>query len=775
MSHLGAAAQRAARSRPFMPAFAKAAAPLALLMAAQPAAADNPRLELVELRLEGRDVEALAFLQSFREEQPRQARALGFDYAAGRLAELLGRLDVADEAYAAALGNPQALVPFARYRLALRQYDIRHPEVAAGLAATALGKRPPAGLAEPLTSLLVRSIAEGGDCRLLAGLQREPLPEALKRRLRLAAAGCVGADDREEGLQSLLELLAERTDDLAALEAARLVGAWTSPQELDAEAAGDVGAALHAHREFALAIPWLEHAVDEGRGRQVAEHRYLLARAHFWRGRYGEAARQFDLVADEERSGRQRARARYQQGRSLELAGLWPGAAAIYRQVPIADSTSGWAPAALLSAMRLDWRAGREAEALNDLESLRANRRWQETVDRAALFLAASDIVRRHTERAARWLAMVAGGDADVDLLELYWRGRLAELEEQPADAVERYAEVLRRAAAHPLALSARARLARPPLSAEAVGEGLRLAATTERRQLFLAWLLLGDEHLKGVTARRAVEQDFQRQHEVAELAAALPLAPAHWPLWEAQSASAEERLLGLGIWDEGAEAVGARFPLAQPDLALTGIDLLVRGGHHRDALGRAEILARRLPSALPVSLYPANLLERLFPRPWWPWIDRETRRHDVPAHLLAAVMREESRFDADAVSAVGARGLTQFVPETARRVARRAGLASPPPQDLHDPEIAIRLGAAYLGELLERFDGQVLATLASYNAGEDQAALWRSYCFSPDAAEYYTKVGFAETRAYLAKVTGSWVRYEQLYGSGTVPLRLAE
>lgn len=241
MSHLGAAAQRAARSRPFMPAFAKAAAPLALLMAAQPAAADNPRLELVELRLEGRDVEALAFLQSFREEQPRQARALGFDYAAGRLAELLGRLDVADEAYAAALGNPQALVPFARYRLALRQYDIRHPEVAAGLAATALGKRPPAGLAEPLTSLLVRSIAEGGDCRLLAGLQREPLPEALKRRLRLAAAGCVGADDREEGLQSLLELLAERTDDLAALEAARVVGAWTSPQELDAEAAGDVG------------------------------------------------------------------------------------------------------------------------------------------------------------------------------------------------------------------------------------------------------------------------------------------------------------------------------------------------------------------------------------------------------------------------------------------------------------------------------------------------------------------------------------------------------
>lgn len=88
------------------------------LLAVKPARADNPRLELVELRLAGRDPEALAFLQRFREEQPNQARALGFDYAAGRLAEALGQLDFADEAYAAALSDPQALVPFARYRLA---------------------------------------------------------------------------------------------------------------------------------------------------------------------------------------------------------------------------------------------------------------------------------------------------------------------------------------------------------------------------------------------------------------------------------------------------------------------------------------------------------------------------------------------------------------------------------------------------------------------------------------------------------------------------------
>ncbi|MGH9380051.1 MAG: transglycosylase SLT domain-containing protein [Thermoanaerobaculia bacterium] len=746
----------------------------AVLVAAGPAAADNPRLELVELRLAGRDEEALAFVQHFRQEQPRQAQALGFDYAAGRLAEALGQLDAAEEAYAAALSSPEALVPFARYRLALRQYAIGHPEVAAGLAATALGKRPPRSLAESLTSLLVRSIADGGDCRLLAGLQRDRLPAPLTRSLTLAVARCAGdAGDRDDGLETLLELLAERTNDETALEATRLVSEWTAPEEVSAEAAARVGAALHDHREFTSAIPWLEQAAAESRGGRRAETRYLLARSRFWRGEYREAARQFELAAEAASGPRERARSLYQQGRALELAGLWPAAATVYREIPTADPTSGWAPAALLSALRLDWRAGREEEALDDLEALRANRRWQATVDRAGLFLAASDITRRNAERAPRWLALVVGGEPDVDLQETYWRGRLAELEEQPAAAVERYAQVLRRAAAHPLALSARTRLAQPPLATEAVREGLRLAATSGRRQLFAAWLLLGDGHLGGATARLAVEQDFARDQGVAALAGAQTLPPSRWRLWDAEPTSPEEGLLALGVWDEGASAVAARFPLDDPALALTGIDLLVEGEQHREALRRAEILARRLPGALPVSFYPRSLRERLFPRPWWPLIDRETARQQVPGLLLTAVMREESRFDAAAVSEVGARGLTQFVPDTARRLARRAGLPQPRPEDLHDPETAIRLGAAYLGALLTRFDGQILSTLASYNAGEDQAGLWRSYCFSPDPAEYFTKVGFPETRAYLVKVVESWVRYEELYGQDGAQLRL--
>jgi soluble lytic murein transglycosylase len=130
--------------------------------------------------------------------------------------------------------------------------------------------------------------------------------------------------------------------------------------------------------------------------------------------------------------------------------------------------------------------------------------------------------------------------------------------------------------------------------------------------------------------------------------------------------------------------------------------------------------------------------------------------------------MREESRFDADAVSEAAAHGLTQFVLPTARRLAPEIGLANPSPADLHRPEVAIALGAAYVAELSRRFDGADHVILAAYNAGEPQAALWSSYCFSREPVEYLSKVGFRQTRAYVRKVLTSLARYEALYPAAT-------
>ncbi len=83
---------------------------------------------------------------------------------------------------------------------------------------------------------------------------------------------------------------------------------------------------------------------------------------------------------------------------------------------------------------------------------------------------------------------------------------------------------------------------------------------------------------------------------------------------------------------------------------------------------------------------------------------------------------------------------------------------------------MAIALGAAYLGELSERFESRVELMAAAYNAGEDQAALWRRYCFSQEPEEFLSKVGFRETRSYVQRVLGGREQYADLYPPEGVP-----
>ncbi len=86
-----------------------------------------------------------------------------------------------------------------------------------------------------------------------------------------------------------------------------------------------------------------------------------------------------------------------------------------------------------------------------------------------------------------------------------------------------------------------------------------------------------------------------------------------------------------------------------------------------------------------------------------------------MPPLLLLALVRQESSFNADAVSSAGARGLTQVMPATGAAVAASLGIDWRP-ESLFEPETSLRFGAGYLAAQLERFDGNVLAALAAYN-----------------------------------------------------------
>ncbi len=738
----------------------------------------DPRPGLVRLQLDGRPEEALAAAEVAQAADPERAAAAGLDYLRGHLLESLGRGHEAHLAFVSALGSTPALTGYSRYRLAANQIRMDHPEVAAGLLATLLARQPPAAVVPAASRLLAQSVSEGGDCRLLAALKAWRLPAAEDRRLELARADCMLREgDPEAARRRYLDLLrAAPGDEIARQAAERLVQTRPGPRE-GSDVALLLGLTFHRHRLFRKAIVYLEQGLGgrpaEGAagGRSGAtdqsrrEALYALARSYFWLGEYREAAVRFAELAAERDGGEEAARDLFQQGRSLELGGDWSDASASYRRAFLADSGSRWTGAALLAALRVEWRGGNEAGALELLPLLAARPGWRELLARAYLFLASSDLARGRSDRAGAWLD-AAARTREAPVAEIaYWRGRLAELEAGPEGAVGRYLEGLIADPYHPLSLAARQRLD-GELAAAARRHGLRLAASERNRDLYGAWLLLGGGDPQGLEARRHLERHLVKDDRGRALLEMRRLAPGDWPLWRATLRQPEELLLALGIVEHGTTVVERHFPVSDPALALTASSLLQHTGLVRASLYRVEVLSQRLPPDLPAEWLPADYQRLLYPLAYRQLIEAEAARFGVDPLLLASIIREESRFDPLAMSAASARGLTQFVLPTAFRLLPETGLSSLDAEDLHRPEVSIALGAAYLAELQQRFAGRTPLMVAAYNAGEDQAQLWRSYCYGLDGAEYYSKVGFSETRNYLRKVLASRARYGELYAA---------
>ena len=99
---------------------------------------------------------------------------------------------------------------------------------------------------------------------------------------------------------------------------------------------------------------------------------------------------------------------------------------------------------------------------------------------------------------------------------------------------------------------------------------------------------------------------------------------------------------------------------------------------------------------------------------------------HRRAGHLVAGIIRQESAFDPRATSPVGARGLMQLMPATARELSQKAGV-SYQPERLYEPDLSVRLGTSYVRELLDAFDGNVELALAGYNGGPNRIRrLWK-------------------------------------------------
>jgi soluble lytic murein transglycosylase len=137
--------------------------------------------------------------------------------------------------------------------------------------------------------------------------------------------------------------------------------------------------------------------------------------------------------------------------------------------------------------------------------------------------------------------------------------------------------------------------------------------------------------------------------------------------------------------------------------------------------------------------------------------IRQQAAEKNVDASLIAAVIYSESRFR-DQTSDAGARGLMQITPEAAKEIERLSGGTTFTLDDLSDPEINIRYGTFLLKELLGRFDGNVTAALAAYNAGPANAEEWGGSDLNT------SDIRFPETRAYVEGVLEKQGEYRDHY-----------
>jgi soluble lytic murein transglycosylase len=137
--------------------------------------------------------------------------------------------------------------------------------------------------------------------------------------------------------------------------------------------------------------------------------------------------------------------------------------------------------------------------------------------------------------------------------------------------------------------------------------------------------------------------------------------------------------------------------------------------------------------------------------------IRQQAAEKDIPPDLIAAVIYQESRFH-DQESHAGARGLMQVTPETAEFIERDSGGSTFVADDLSDPDINIRYGTYYLRYLMRRFDGNMIAALAAYNAGETNVESWGGADLQEGDIE------FDETRDYVHIVLEKRDEYREHY-----------
>jgi soluble lytic murein transglycosylase len=179
------------------------------------------------------------------------------------------------------------------------------------------------------------------------------------------------------------------------------------------------------------------------------------------------------------------------------------------------------------------------------------------------------------------------------------------------------------------------------------------------------------------------------------------------------------------------------------------------------------EIMKRAVPNyfAMDIPALPRSYWEALFPRPYWADLKRYSTQNELDPFLVASLIRQESEFNAGAVSHKNAVGLMQLLPGTGKKVAKEEKLRHFNANQLFTPGVNLQLGTRYFRTMVDKF-GSFEYALAAYNAGSDRVEDWLSAGNYRDPQEFVESIPFTETREYVQAILRNASVYRQLYGT---------
>ena len=165
---------------------------------------------------------------------------------------------------------------------------------------------------------------------------------------------------------------------------------------------------------------------------------------------------------------------------------------------------------------------------------------------------------------------------------------------------------------------------------------------------------------------------------------------------------------------------------------------------------------------------YDPSFQKYLFPFPYDSKINFNNAKENIDQSLLISMAKQESEFFSNAKSRVGALGILQVMPKTAKLVSKKLGINYNKKLLANNPNYNIKIASTYLYYLLEEFNGSLVLALASYNAGPTRVTRWIKTYGNPndkdiDTIDWIEKIPFRETRNYVQRILENYVVYQKV------------